>query len=127
LRRFVSVPNSIRQQRFANVVASAFLASQAGSWERLLAAVARLTWIPNPLLPAIVAPHVTALLQQLGARGTRQPVIEAIFALECAPPEGWESWKANRDELLAALVGFSEEARQEHQRILHFRRVALMK
>ena len=125
LRRFVSVPNSSRQQRFANVVASAFLASQAASWEQLLVAVVRLAWLPNPLLPAVMEPHVAQLLQQLRQHGKREAVVEAMFALECASAEGWESWKALRDELLAGLIGFSAETQQEHDRILLFKKVSL--
>ncbi len=127
LAQYVSVPNSSRQQRFANIVASTFLEAHT-SLAGLLSALVSLAWVSNSIAPSIMAPAVALAQRQLKAKQAPvEAVMQALFALECALPENYESWKAESDALLQALVQYSSETEAEHLRILQFKRVAIKK
>jgi hypothetical protein len=117
-----------RQQRFANVVASAFLSdSSRTSLESVLGAVALVASVPNAISSFVVAPVVLSVQAALKQPGVSlQVVLNALFALESVHKSGWSSWAEERNALLQLLIDWSAETKAQYERMQAFRKVSLV-
>lgn len=113
-----------RRALFANTICSVFLSLSLNDFSSIISSILVITRIPNSFPPAIIAPASTAAIAAL-PKASLQHILSALVSLRLAPPTGWESWSAVRQELLAALTEWSDETRKEALRIDSFEKLAV--
>lgn len=128
LKPFLAASASTRQQRFANVVASAFLSDPSRSAvASALSAVVVIASVANSVSGSLMAPVVESIRTRLKQQGAPlQAILDALFSLESAHVGGWSTWRTERNELVQMLSDWSAETKALHQRIQQFRKVSLM-
>ncbi len=128
IKPFLAATESTRQQRFANVVASAFLSDPSRtSLESILSAVVLVASVPNSVSTFLMNPIVSSIERMLKQPGVAvQAVLQAMFSLESTHETGWKSWALERNRLLQMLVNWSPETKTSYERILQFRKVSLV-